>query len=148
MFDKTRMASSGIVLVNNHDIIIDNLWLGGNPVDVKEFRYLVVVNHAPRYHIPNGTMAVVYPFDDGDWLPDLEKLHELADTVNRFVDKGPTLVHCSAGLNRSGLVTALALIKRGMQPVDAIALLRAKRGSDVLYNKTFSDWLMTLSPGL
>lgn len=137
-----KVNTGGIILVNNHDKIADNLWLGGNPVDVTDFQYLVIVNHAPRYHIPNGTMAVVYPFDDAQWLPDLNKLHELADTVNRFTELGPTLVHCSAGLNRSALVVALALIKRGMLPIQAIGILREYRGDDVLHNITFTNWLL------
>jgi protein-tyrosine phosphatase len=133
------------VLVNNEDKIADNLWLGGNPVDVIKYQYLIIVNHAPKYHIPNGTMAIVYPFDDAAWLPDLDKLNELADATNRFSAMGPTLVHCSAGLNRSALVVALALIKRGMTPGDAIQHIRKHRGSDALHNQTFTDWLMSLS---
>jgi protein-tyrosine phosphatase len=140
------VSISRIVLANNEDKIVDNVWIGGDPVDVTKFQYIVAVNKAPTYHIPTGTLAVVYPFDDAAWLPDLAKLNELADTVNRFSDQGVTLVHCSAGLNRSALVVALALIKRGMTPGDAIALIRSKRGSDALHNKTFTDWLMALVP--
>jgi protein-tyrosine phosphatase len=143
--DKMREEFSRIVLVNNEDKITDNLWVGGNPVDVMKYNYIVAVNKTPTYHIPNGAMAIVYPFDDAAWMPDLNKLHELAETVNRFSSMGPTLVHCSAGLNRSALVVALALIKRGMTPGDAIALIRSKRGSDALHNKTFTEWLMALS---
>lgn len=141
-----RDSISRIVMANNEDKIVDNLWVGGDPVDVTKYQYIVAVNKAPTYHIPNGTMVVVYPFDDADMLPDLHKLQELADTVNRFSDQGVTLVHCSAGLNRSALVVALALIKRGMTPGDAIALIRSKRGSDALHNKTFTEWLMALVP--
>lgn len=141
-----RDSISRIVLVNNEDKIVDNVWVGGDPVDVTKFQYIVAVNKAPAYHIPNGTLAVVYPFNDAAWLPDLAKLHELADTVNRFADQGPTLVHCSAGLNRSALVVALALIKRGMTPGDAIALIRSKRGPEALHNQTFTDWLMAIVP--
>lgn len=144
--DSLRGNISRIVLVNNEDKIVDNVWVGGNPVEVTKFQYIVALNHTPTYHIPNGTFAIVYPFDDAAWMPDLVKLHELADAVNRFADQGPTLVHCSAGLNRSALVVALALVKRGMTPGDAIALIRSKRGTDALHNKTFTEWLMALVP--
>lgn len=143
--DDLRNRFSNLLLVNNEDQIADNLWIGGNPVDVTKYQYIVAVNKAPSYHIPNGTMAIVYPFDDAEWLPDLVKLNELADHVNRFRDQGLTLVHCSAGLNRSALVIALSLIKRGMTPNDAIELIRNKRGSDALHNTTFTDWLLTLT---
>lgn len=144
--DEVRKSIGGIILVNNEDKITDNLWIGGNPVDVTKFQYVIAVNHAPKYHIPNGTWAVVYPFDDAAWLPDLDKLHKLADMVNEYSSLGPTLVHCSAGLNRSALVIALALIKRGMTGSDAIQLIRSKRGSDALYNQTFTEWLTALAP--
>lgn len=144
--DDLREGFGRIILVNNEDKVADNLWIGGNPVDVMKYQYVIAVNHAPKYHIPHGTWAVVYPFDDAAWLPDLDKLNALADMVNDFSSKGPTLVHCSAGLNRSALVIALALIKRGMTAGDAISLIRAKRGSDALHNTTFTEWLSALTP--
>ncbi len=52
-------------------------------------------------------------------------------------------MHCQAGINRSGLVTALALVEEGMKAVDAIALLRAKRSPAVLCNRAFEQWLLT-----
>lgn len=144
--NQSRTSLGGIVLVNNEDQIADNLWIGGNPVEISKFQYVIAVNHAPKYYIPNGTWAVVYPFDDASWLPDLDKLNMLADMVNEYRTKGPTLVHCSAGLNRSALVVALALIKRGMTGNDAIQLIRSKRGNDALHNQTFADWLLKLRP--
>ncbi len=61
-------------------------------------------------------------------------------------DLGPdeaVLVHCQAGLNRSGVVTALALMLNGdVATADkAIALLRARRGEAVLCNPLFVTWL-------
>jgi protein-tyrosine phosphatase len=80
--------------------------------------------------------------DDSDVLPDAKVLEDLADWVNEKRALGPTLVHCQAGLNRSALVAGLALIRSGMAPRDAIALLRQKRSSDVLFNKAFERWLL------
>jgi protein tyrosine phosphatase len=137
-----------IAIVNAVDRIRDNLWLGGTPTDVEEYHFVVNVCGAAPYVVHSHTMVLTYPFKDADYLPSLDKLHYLADQVLQFSRMGKTLVHCQAGLNRSALVVALALVKDGMTPVDAIARLRRKRCEKVLYNKTFSDWLMTLSPDL
>ena len=53
------------------------------------------------------------------------------------------LVHCQAGLNRSGVVTALALMLNGdVETADeAIALVRERRGDAVLCNPLFAEWL-------
>lgn len=80
-------------------------------------------------------------YDHGS-MPDIDQLHQLADTVNIRRKESVVLVHCQAGLNRSGLVTALALIKSGMTPRDAIHLLRSSRSPMVLCNNTFEEWLL------
>jgi protein-tyrosine phosphatase len=51
-------------------------------------------------------------------------------------------VHCQAGLNRSGLITARALMLRGMSATDAIQLLRKRRDPAVLCNAVFANWLV------
>jgi protein-tyrosine phosphatase len=76
-------------------------------------------------------------------MPKEEQLYTLARCVNAYKQKGVTLVHCQAGLNRSGLISALALIEEGMKAVDAISLLRAKRSRAVLCNQLFEKWLLT-----
>jgi hypothetical protein len=52
------------------------------------------------------------------------------------------LVRCQAGLNRSGLVTALVLVLDGWQPGEAIAHLRDRRSPHVLCNRQFVRWLL------
>lgn len=51
------------------------------------------------------------------------------------------LVRCQAGLNRSGLVTALVLMREGFSPVEAIALIRLRRSPWALCNDDFVRWL-------
>ncbi len=75
-------------------------------------------------------------------MPDLRQLFEVAETVNEYRAKGKTLVHCQAGLNRSGLVAGLALVLDGMAPAAAVNLLREKRCDMVLCNETFRNWLL------
>ena len=52
-----------------------------------------------------------------------------------------TLIRCQAGMNRSGLITALVLVKHGMDVDEAISLIREKRHHLALYNASYTDWL-------
>jgi protein-tyrosine phosphatase len=72
---------------------------------------------------------------------DLEQVDTIAGWVNARLDDGPTLVHCQAGINRSSLVTARALMLQGMPASDAIDLLRERRSPACLCNSTFEEWL-------
>lgn len=56
------------------------------------------------------------------------------------------LIRCQAGLNRSGLVTALVLMLDGYDAGDAIRLIRAQRSPWALCNNNFVDWLLTEAP--
>jgi protein-tyrosine phosphatase len=47
-------------------------------------------------------------------------------------------------MNRSGLVTALVLMKADYSAVDAIQLLRSQRAEVVLFNNHFVDYLVGL----
>ena len=50
-------------------------------------------------------------------------------------------IRCQAGLNRSGLVTALTLMISGMSAEDAINTLREKRSDYALCNSEYERWL-------
>jgi protein-tyrosine phosphatase len=87
-----------------------------------------------------------YLFEDGP-LPQetADEVHRIARSVNvsRF-DRGlPVLVHCQMGLNRSGLVAAIALIDSGeaVDVNDALRTLRRARSKDVLCNPDFVAYL-------
>ena len=82
-------------------------------------------------------------YDSHD-IPSAEELNQLAAWVNKKAKSGPVLVHCQAGLNRSGLVTALALVQQGMKAIDAIRLIREKRSPMALCNPYFTKWLISL----
>jgi len=66
----------------------------------------------------------------------------------QWVSGARVLVRCQAGLNRSGLVTALTLMMAGYEPVEAITLIRQQRAEVALFNNDFVDWLITVAPGL
>ncbi len=133
-----------IQVVQNINEVIPNLWFGGKPNSdqVKSFRFIFGLNGKPGYQVPEHTFCTLYEFDDTNYLPPEEDLRDLAIMALLRSRQGPTLVHCSAGLNRSALVTALALMYNGMTAVDAIDLLRRKRSDQVLFNYKFQDWLL------
>ena len=56
------------------------------------------------------------------------------------------LIRCQAGLNRSGLVTALVLVLDGWDPAEAVRHLRASRSPHVLFNDHFVRWLVHRAP--
>lgn len=72
-------------------------------------------------HLPIADMSV----------PDVasEKLRDLLDEVASVLQSGGfVLFHCAAGLGRTGLMAALTLLDGfGMEPVDAIRLVRSAR---------------------
>jgi protein-tyrosine phosphatase len=78
---------------------------------------------------------------------DTADLHELVSTAHRDWKSGKkVLIRCQAGINRSGLIMALVLIRDGMNPEDAIELMRTKRARSVLRNQTFENWLREVTP--
>jgi atypical dual specificity phosphatase len=61
--------------------------------------------------------------------PTEEQLSGIMDFMTREIDQlgGMVLVHCGAGLGRSGTVAACYMVKDGMNPWDAIHRLRELR---------------------
>ena len=84
-----------------------------------------------------------YSLIDGDLDgPDAANLVEVANWAHLQWKSGSTvLIRCHFGMNRSGLVTALVLIKEGYSARDAIALIREKRSPRCIGNKHYEDWL-------
>jgi len=81
-------------------------------------------------------------------LTDFDPVENLLDIVKMahkdWKSGKRVLIRCQAGLNRSGLVMALVLIRDGYEPADAIKLMREKRSSWVLCNKNFERYLLGL----
>lgn len=124
-----------------------NLWQGGCIHGVSlgnEFQHVISLYPWERYKTPNmlDSFLEVKLYDSHD-MPSKAHIEQIADWINLCVDKGPTLVHCQAGLNRSSLVAAVALLRRYPErsPDEVITLLRDKRSPVVLCNTTFESWV-------
>lgn len=105
------------------------MYADANPVDwhVKELRYGV-------------WDSVMNDFDASD-------LFDIVRSAHADWKKGKrVLIRCQAGWNRSGLITALVLIRDGMSARDAIDLIRKKRSSYALCNRQFEQFLLSQDP--
>jgi protein-tyrosine phosphatase len=95
--------------------------------------------------VPLGRLYVSFPLDDDDEVD--PKVREVASFIASLVTSGRrVLVHCTEGLNRSGVVVARAVMNMGLTSSDAVELVRRQRGPSVdgfpaLGNQAFVDWL-------
>jgi len=140
-----------------YSMIAPNLFQGGT--DDLDVIHLAQTNTRPRVDLPFDAIVTMYAWArPADWniqefrygVPDASisdiDLNRLRQAVEFGYDRWKAgdrvLVRCQAGLNRSGLVLALILIKDGLTPQEAINRIRENRGSDALFNADFHDWLL------
>lgn len=131
-----------------------NLWQGGcadGMVLPSEIVNVISLYIWEQYELHDGVnrheQIRAYDSSDNKFCPGgmtPEQIEELADLVNQCCEEGPTLVHCQAGLNRSSLIAAVALVRGGVVPTgtEAIQLLREKRSPACLCNKSFEKWIV------
>jgi len=88
-----------------------------------------------------GGLWLHVPIWDGE-MENPTGVRAAARTVADRVTAGRrVLVHCWAGLNRSGVVSARALMFMGVPVTEAIARVRSARGGWALSNAAFVEWL-------
>lgn len=124
-----------------------NLWTGGWLPDVTlppEFKNVLSLFPWEKYKMPVGCHYYEATMYDAAEMPSPEQLDAVVTLAAQLVEEGQTLIHCQAGLNRSGLVAALVLVKLGRTGREAIDLLREKRCEVVLCNQIFEEYLLAL----
>lgn len=130
--------------------IVFNLWTGGCADDLMlptRFKHIISLYPWERYRIKHKIISESYNYMyDSDDPEDMNTtaLKRISDFAYACMMDGPTLVHCQAGLNRSALIGALVLMRRGRTAQKAIALLREQRSPAVLCNPLFERWLLDL----
>lgn len=134
------------------EIIKGRLWQSGS-VDKDELPHEVIINLThddPYMHFRDyNRIYLKMPLIDGDITEvDVEAVEHLVDLAVHYVNAGrKVLVHCNAGLNRSGLVCAMILCKiNKMTGKQAIETLRIARSPYVLCNDSFSQWIQDKYP--
>jgi len=81
-----------------------------------------------------GIEPLHYPIEDGYAPEDVRSFHGLVKTINRRLARETVLVHCNAGLGRTGTVAAGLLVLAGSRPEAAITRVRRAR-SGALENR-------------
>lgn len=124
-----------------------NLWVGGCMSAMAlpdDFRYVLSLCPWESYGLGDETIRVEFALHDAV-VADDGFVHGIARMAAEFLRHGKTLVHCRAGLNRSCLIAALALmLEDGRSADEVIALLRERRSPAVLCNPHFEAWLRAL----
>jgi protein-tyrosine phosphatase len=137
--------------------ILPGLWMGGtddldlvnragrlpSASDPKDFDAVVTLSayskpvgwyvHEFRYCIPDASL-------DEEHAQELEKIADWA--YLQWKSGKQVLIRCQAGMNRSGHVMALILMRERMKPKAAIELIRSKRSEDALSNHSFVEYLL------
>lgn len=126
--------------------IVGNLWTGGcaqGLVLPETIKHVVSLYPWEQYEVRHqlDSYSLHWLYDSED-MAGSERLWSIARYAASCVEDAPTLVHCQAGLNRSGLIAAMVLVLLERSPADAIALLREKRSPAVLCNRAFEAWLL------
>lgn len=124
--------------------IAPDLWQGGCETGLvlpEHVKHLVSLYPWEKYQVRHRLRSEVYVRMLDSTEQDAAQIPALAAWVNICREDGPVLVHCQAGLNRSSLVTATALMLDGMSADAAIALIREKRSPACLCNPAFEEWL-------
>jgi Dual specificity phosphatase, catalytic domain len=128
------------------DAVIPGLYQGDFPagtVDWSRFDDVVslTIEDVPGVRLQVGGLRMHVPIWD-DEMVNPTGVRAAALTVAERVTAGNrVLVHCWAGLNRSGVVSARALMFMGIPVAEAIARVRSARGPYALSNRDFVAWL-------
>jgi len=131
------------------------LWMGGSPDTYTppslppSLDAILNLYVWAKYKVPSG---VEYKeetmYDTSEGSPDSGNAWALAAWAFKRVKSGrTTLIHCQAGLNRSGLITGMVMMLMGWTAEEAIAEMRKRRSNAVLINPAFEQFLLDINPG-
>lgn len=143
--------------------IVEGLWQGGTddldvrqygnagPVEITELDFETVIT-LYQYANPVDWHVREMRYAYGDGPIDQVDMDAVFDVVKfaheRWMKGDRVLIRCQAGWNRSGLITALVMIRAGFDAEEAIRTIRRKRSPHALCNAQFETFLRTTDPEL
>ena len=134
--------------------IIPGLWQGGELLPVERGRFEAIVSLRLINSVlnldPDLRAYLHIPLLDEAKPVPIREINVAVTFIDEYLCSTPdkpdptVLVHCTEGRNRSGLIVgAFLIMRRGMDPDSAIALIRSKR-ANALSNQTFVQQLQDL----
>ena len=138
--------------------VVPGLWQGGTddddvfdqlekPMITKKEFDLVITAYSSANPVDWFVKELRFGFYDSDMKDfDPSDLQPIVRMAHAEWKRGQrVLIRCQAGMNRSGLIMALVLIREGYTAEDAINLIREKRSKHALFNGRFEKWLREAS---
>ncbi|WP_065752889.1 protein-tyrosine phosphatase family protein [Bradyrhizobium paxllaeri] len=90
----------------------------------------------------SGIEFISFPIPDRG-VPEAERTLEVARSIADGIASGRSIaVHCRAGIGRSSIIAACAMICSGIEAEEALALIRAARGVIVPDTEEQRDWVV------
>jgi hypothetical protein len=137
-----RVADEVDALLRSRVEVRPGWWFGGEAASVPSgVEVVVTLEEAAAPLAGLGVVEVRHPFRDSRWEPVPRATVDAAVEAVLEAD-GPVWVRCRYGLNRSVLVTGLALRRRGWGSSEVVRRLREVRPG-ALTNPYFVDLLAT-----
>ncbi len=139
--------------------LLPGLWQGGThdfdtlefpkeyPIWKSEKQFdSVATLYAIAHPVGWGISERRYGFPDSELsAQDIPEIHNIAEwAFEQWTSGKKVLIRCQAGLNRSGLLTALVLLREGHSPKQAIELIREKRSEWALCNSDYVTYIESL----
>lgn len=97
----------------------------------------------PRVVQDNHMQFLHYPIRDRG-LPTFN-MHELIERLEEGLTLGPVVVHCRAGIGRTGVVAATLLIRQGIPAAEAIERVSVARRVSVPDTAAQRQWLLNIA---
>jgi protein-tyrosine phosphatase len=89
-----------------------------------------------------GMMFISFPIPDREVPSSQTEFAALLDKIDRDLTAGRNVIlHCRAGIGRSGLVAACLLVMKGVSPEEAVKKVSAARGVSVPETKEQRNWI-------
>jgi len=89
-----------------------------------------------------GIEFISFPIPDRG-VPDIEQASDIARSIADGIASGHSIaVHCRAGIGRSSMIAACAMICSGIEAGEALALIREARGVIVPDTDEQRDWVV------
>lgn len=109
----------------------------------KPEEYTLGLRQEEALTIKNGMLFQSYPIPDYGLPESVASYRQFTFAVYRQIAAGTnTVVHCRAGIGRTGMVSAGILLHHGLSPIEAFDLISEKRGITVPDTEEQRDWVI------